>query len=161
MQKLVLEAQINADVAKAWELFESQPFRDRLSAETGLIAELLSTTQEGTTEVRTFRYESGTDLPAVAAKALGTKRLAYTQTNRLDLAASRLEWRIELPLGDRVRVSGVTTMEPSGSGSLRKVDGTIEVKLPLIGGRVEKLVVEQFEKSMRRVNEIANEMLAE
>lgn len=160
MQKLILEAQINTDVASAWELFESERFRDRLAAETGLSAELLETRQEGDVEVRRFKYVSGTDLPPVAAKALGAKRLAYEQENRLDMSKSQLSWVIMLPLGDRVKVSGVTTMTPSGSGSLRRVDGVIEVNIRFIGAQIEKAVVGQFEKSMRRVNEIANEMLA-
>jgi hypothetical protein len=162
MKKLLVESHLPTDVKTAWELFESDRFRDRLAQQTGIHSEVLSERQEGSVVVRRMKYVSGRDLPAIAATALGAKRLAYEQTNRLDLANSRLDWSIDLPVvGDRVTVSGVTTMEPAPGGCKRKVEGTIEVRMRLIGGQIENAVVGEFEKSMEKVVELARELLRE
>jgi hypothetical protein len=160
MKKLSVESVLPADVATAWELFESARFRDRLAEQTGLRAELLWEREEGGVIVRRLKYISSRELPSVAAAALGSRHLAYEQTNRLDLAGSKLDWVIELPLvADRVSVSGVTTMVAVTEGCKRKVEGRIDVRMPFIGGQIEGFVAADFEKSMARVVELAREML--
>ena len=162
MQKLVIEATFPTDAATTWELFESERFRKRLAADSGISAELLSEREEGKVQVRTFLYKAARELPTVAAKALGSKHLTYEQTNRFDPVANRLDWSIAMPgVGDRVSIGGITTIVPEGTGCKRRVEGTIEVKIRFIGGQIEKAVVGEFAKSMGRVNDLVKEMIAE
>lgn len=160
MQKLHVESQLPVSPEVCWEVFESDAFRERLSVHTGLTSELLEERVEGAVTVRRLKFTSGNDLPGVAAKALGAKRLSYEQENRLDLGRSRLDWVVKLPI-DRVRVAGVTTVAPSGSGCTRVVSGEIEVRIPLVGGQIEKAVVGEFQKSMERAVDLARAMIAE
>ena len=161
MQTLSIDAVFPADPATMWEIFESEAFRARVEADTGMTAKLLEERMEGDVSVRKFAYTSGRDLPTIAAKALGASRLSYEQTNRLDLAKGRLDWSIHLPVvSDRVKIGGYTTILPDGDGCRRRVEGTLEVKMRFVGGQIEKAVVGEFAKSMTRVNDIAREMLA-
>ncbi len=162
MQKLYVESQLPVDPQTAWEVFESDEFRSRLATQTGIRSKVLEERQEGDVEVRKLEFVSGRELPGIVAKALGSKHLSYNQTNRLDLAKSRLDWVVELPaLGDRVSVSGVTSIEPQGSGSRRVVDGTISISMRIIGKQIEKAVVGNFEKSMQQAVDLALEMMRE
>ena len=162
MQKLVVEATFPTDAATTWDIFESERFRERLAAETGITAELLSESTEGKVQVQTFLYKANRELPTVAAKALGSRHLTYEQTNRFDSDTGRLDWNIVMPMvRDRVFISGFTTILPHGDGCKRRVEGTIEVKMRFIGGQIEKAVVGEFEKSMGRVNDIVRQMITD
>ncbi|MEZ4317143.1 MAG: DUF2505 domain-containing protein [Myxococcota bacterium] len=162
MQKLYVESRLPVNPEVAWDIFESDAFRDRLREHTNMESEVLEDRDEGTVNIRKIKYVSGRELPGMVAKALGSKHLSYVQTNHFDTAKSRLDWVVELPmLGDRVTVEGFTLIEPASHGSRRVVDGRIEVKMRLIGGQIEKAVVGEFEKSMRQAVDIALEMMRE
>ena len=162
MKKLYIESHFDETPDEIWDVFESDAFRDALAEHTGMSSELLEEREEGGVIVRRLKFTSDTDLPGIAAKALGSKRLSYEQTNRFDRAQGRLDWNVVLPgLADRVKVVGTTSITPASDGSTRVVDGTIEVKMRLIGGQIEKVVTDRFEGSMNRAVDLAKEMLAD
>ncbi len=160
MRQLFVESILPVSPERAWDIFESDAFRDRLATQTGLRSELLESRQDGDVEVRILRFTSGTPLPAMMAKVLGSPSLSYRQTNRFDRGASRLDWQVEIPgLEKRVRVGGRTTITPHPDGCRRVVDGTIEVKLPLVGARIENHVADVFRRSMEQAVDLARSML--
>lgn len=161
--KLYVESHLPIDPAAGWKIFESDEFDTRLRKQTNMTVERLSETQESEhVVVRRLKYTSGTELPALVAKALGGKHLTYEQTNRMDYATNRLDWTVELPvMKDRVTVKGATTMTATSEGCRRVVDGEITVRMRLVGGQIEKAVVAEFEKSMARAVDIARELIAE
>ncbi len=151
--KLFVESHLPVDPETAWKVFESETFDERLQAQTGMKVEKLSETPQGEgVLIRKMKYTSGNELPGLVAKALGSKHLTYTQTNRMDYTTSRLDWTVELPvLQDRVSVAGCR----------RVVDGEITVKMRVVGSQIEKAVVAEFEKSMGRAVDIARQLIAE
>lgn len=160
--RLYVESVLPVAPPRAWELFESDAFRERLKARAQLSSEVLSTRKEGEVEIKRQKFRSGNELPTVVAKLLGASHLSYEQETRFDPAASRLAWTVSLPmLGDRVRVAGTTTITPTPEGCRRVVDGVCEVKVALVGGQIEKAVVAEFEKSMARAVDIVREMIRE
>lgn len=163
MQKLYVESRLPVSPEEAWDVFESDEFRERLWTQSGTKSEVISERMDGAVEVRKLKFTLARELPGMVAKALGAKHLAYEQENHFDKSRSRLDWTVVLPmLGDRVKVEGVTTIEPNGENTSRRiVDGTIEVNMRLIGGQVEKAVVGEFEKSMRQAVDLALQMMKE
>jgi hypothetical protein len=161
--KLFVESHLPVDPETAWKVFESETFDERLQAQTGMKVEKLSETPQGEgVLIRKMKYTSGNELPGLVAKALGSKHLTYTQTNRMDYTTSRLDWTVELPvLQDRVSVAGSTIIEPHPNGCRRVVDGEITVKMRVVGSQIEKAVVAEFEKSMGRAVDIARQLIAE
>lgn len=160
MQKLFIESFLPVGPEDAWEVFESDAFRTRLQEQTGLASTVRETRMEGDVEVRTLTFTGSNDLPKLVAKALGSNRLSYDQTNRFDKPANRLDWVVEIPkLGDRVSVKGETWIEPHEDGSRRVVRGEIAVNIRLIGGQIEKVVAGEFRKSMERAVDLAREMM--
>lgn len=158
--KLSVVSDLPGTPALAWEVFEGAEFQAALDAQTGLRTEVLGVREEGGVQIRALRYSSRTELPAVAARALGSSTLSYEQENRFDAAKSRLDWVVRIPaLGDRVKAYGTSNIVPQGGGVRRTVEGEVTVGIPLIGGQIEKVVVGEFEKSMARAVEIARGMI--
>lgn len=160
--KLYVESLLPVDPATAWSLFESSEFEQRLEAKTNLKCEVLESRDEGNGTFRRLRYTSGTELPTMVAKALGSKNLTYEQHNRFDRSTGTMQWTVQLPVAaDRVSVSGTTSITAHDGGSKRVVDGEIVVRMRLIGGQIEKAVVGEFEKSMARAVDIVRDLIQE
>ena len=160
--KLYVEDHLPAPPSVVWEVFESDEYKERYHEETGDTLHLLERRVEGDIEVQRIRNEPKRELPGVVARALGAKKLCFVQENRLDLTQSRMEWTVKLDLlPDLVSVNGTTSCLEDGDGTKRVIDGEIQVKVPLVGGQIERLVVAEFEKSMRRAVDLALEMLDE
>lgn len=160
MQKLFVESLLTVTPEVAWSVFESQDFRTRLAEKTGLTSEIIEQRTEGDVEITVLKFTSGTSLPTIVAKALGSSHLTYQQTNRYDVKKSRLDWDVSVPkLGERLRVGGATIIVPHPDGSRRTVNGEIEVKVRLVGGQIEKVVANEFRKSMEGAVDLARELM--
>lgn len=160
--KLYIESDLAFDPATAWEIFESKAFEDRLEEATDLVCEVLEERHEGGVKIKKLRYRSKRELPKMVAKALGSKNLTYEQVNSFDAEKSELRWDVYLPvMSDRVTVGGTTRISDAPGGAKRVVDGEINVRVRLIGGQIEKVVVAEFERSMGRAVDLARQIHAE
>ena len=63
MQKLYIRSQLPVSPTKAWDVFESDAFRDRLAEQTGIRSKVLDLRVEDGVEIRRLEFTSGTDLP--------------------------------------------------------------------------------------------------
>jgi hypothetical protein len=54
-------------------------------------------------------------------------------------------WKVEIP-GAPARLGGTMRVEPTASGSRYVVDGTVEVKVPVVGGKAEGFIAGLVEK---------------
>ena len=84
--------------------------------------------------------------PVVAA-AIDPSKLSWVQESVHDLAAGTTTFRF-LPdnYADRFSASGRTKIVPRDGGAVRTLTGEVKVKAPLVGGRVEKAIVEGLEE---------------
>jgi len=160
--KLSIRNSFPCDPATLWEVFDSAEFDKRLEAQSGVRREVISESQDGEIGVRVLRCISKKELPGFMAKAMGSKNLEYTQTSRFDPKTNSLEWNVvPTVMADRVTAKGHTTVTPSGSGCDRHVQGEITVRLPLVGKRIEKKLMEEIGSSYERAAEIANALIRE
>lgn len=84
--------------------------------------------------------------PAVAA-AIDPSKLSWVQESVMDLAAGTATFRfIPDNYGDRFSASGSTRTAAKGDGARRTLTGEVKVRAPLVGGRVEKAIVEGLEE---------------
>jgi len=84
--------------------------------------------------------------PAVAA-AIDPSKLSWVQDSTFDLAAGTATFRF-LPdnYADRFSAAGGTRTVANGEGATRTLTGEVKVRAPLVGGRVEKAIVEGLEE---------------
>lgn len=161
--KLFVESFLPIAPDVAWEVFESDEFRARLASRASIRQTVIEEREEGNILYRTVRTEPERELPSVVASLLGAAKLTYVQKMQFDREKSRMDWTVHLEvMSDKVDVKGATTVSPDGDdGSRRVVDGDITVRVPLVGKRIEKVVVAEFEKSMKRAAEVAMEIVEE
>ncbi|MEL6178936.1 MAG: DUF2505 family protein [Myxococcota bacterium] len=98
----------------------------------------------------TFVYELHAVEYAKGVRGLDKSKTENTVTRvTWDFNTRKSRWEYEGPQGKRVRVWGGTSIEPRGQGSVVTTDFNIEVKIPLVGGQIEKLVVRASTKHMQ------------
>jgi len=158
--KLKVESRFDVAPEKVWAIFDSAEFHARMAQESGMQRKILEERQENGIQILKTEVKRSKDLPKIAAKVLGTKQLVYVQTNRFDAKKNRLVWNVEIPsLGDRLHVSGVTSLTATATGCSRLLEGDVNVRVRLVGAAVEKAIGGEFQKTATRAVEIVKELL--
>ena len=96
---------------------------------------------------RETRCVLGVDLGA-AARFLGSSDPAWVEDATWHPEESRWDWVIKPEVAaDILKASGRTTIEPDGDGCVRRVTGSVQIRVPLYGGKVEGWIVQGLEES--------------
>ena len=108
---------------------------------------LEQTERPGGVVVRKTRCVLGTDLGA-AKRFLGNAEPAWVEEATWDPDGRRWDWVIRPEVAaDLLSSSGTIELDDAGPESLRRVSGHVDVKVPLYGGRVERVVVQGLERA--------------
>ncbi len=112
-------------------------------------AELLDQRRDGTTVHQRIRYRFTGELSSAVTRVVDRDRLTWVDESDHDLAGHRSQHTI-VPdnYRDRLQASYSIILEPDGGDSQtrRVVSGTVKVRMPLVGGRVEKAIVSGLEE---------------
>ena len=77
-----------------------------------------------------------------------TKREQSSTTYHWDTQKMKGDWTYQGTHGDKIKISGVFTITPTAQGgSMVTSDFQVEVGIPLIGKRIEKMIIKEIEKS--------------
>lgn len=108
---------------------------------------------------RETRCVLGIDLGA-ARKFLGSADPAWVEDATWDPATLAWRWVIKPEVGaDILKASGETALEPDGDGAIRRVTGSVQIRVPLYGGKVEGWIVEGLKQSYEEEAERLQEWL--
>ncbi len=110
-------------------------------------AELLESTQDGATGRQRIRLRFTAPLSSAVTAVIDPSRLTWVDDATYDLVAHTAEHQI-VPDSyvDRLRCSYRATLEPLDVGTRRALDGVIKVRMPLVGGKVERAIVSGLEE---------------
>jgi hypothetical protein len=112
---------------------------DRVAAATGALSSKATVTAEGdSTTVVVDQEQAVQGVPSFAKKFVGESTRAINTTNWRGLSASYV---VDTP-GKPTSMSGTAAIAASGDGSTLTYDLEVRASVPLIGGKLEKLVVE-------------------
>ena len=146
-----------------WDLFWDPEFERRLDSSASIHREMLELNPE-VDGVQTWRirFTPERELPRAVAKLIGNSKLVYDQESRLDRGAGILEWRV-IPqvLADKVTAQGTMRIVPAPGGCERIVTGEVSVRVPMLGGRIEKTILSNVTDSYDRAAEVIAELVAE
>ncbi len=146
--KLSVRHEFPCTVAEFWTAFWDAELDRRIQRGAGLVRSLTTERTEGTTRFLKYRYTPDKTLPAAVAKVLGTDKLVYDQELTFDGATQHLRWKvIPLIMPEKIASEGTFSVVASPGGCTRTVDGVIEVRIPLIGGRIEAAILQEVEAS--------------
>jgi len=84
-----------------------------------------------------------------------------TQTDRWEPAQDgvrRGRWDVTFP-GSPGVIGGETTISPAGTGSRWVVSGTVQIKIPLVGGKTEGFLAPLLEKLVIRQGEVLRDQV--
>lgn len=98
--------------------------------------------------VRRVRCVLGIELPAAARTFLGGAEPAWVEEAIWDPVALRWDWIIVPEVGkELLEAHGSIEIEPSGEKTARWVRGRVGVKVPMFGGRVERVIVDGIQRA--------------
>jgi len=141
---------IPCDPRVFWDLLEDPAFLASSDSLSGVLREILEDTPGAGRDGRRLlrvRWTSQRDLPGVVKRVLGSDHLSYELQQHMDDEAMHLHWHIVPPISpDRFMGGGEFWVEPVPGGCQRRVTGEIEVKLRLVGGRIEKMLAAEISK---------------
>jgi len=105
----------------------------------------LTPTDEGFTLV-TDQVQDTKDLPAIAKKFAGDTTQAVITEEWTSRTAGRIA--ITAP-GKPTSAEGTIRLAPDGDGTVEVVELDVKVKVPLVGGKLEKLMADNIEAGYR------------
>ncbi|MGI9600709.1 MAG: DUF2505 domain-containing protein [Acidimicrobiales bacterium] len=131
----------DADVDTVFAMFcDAEAVVARYETQGDRDVEVLRCEADGDTFVIETRRTVEIDLPGFAKKVLSPTN-TMTQLDRWEPAgadgARSGTFKVNVA-GAPVTTTGSMTLEPDGDGSAHRVQGDIEVKIPLVGGRIAK-----------------------
>lgn len=144
-----------------WTLFWDPSYDQRLQQGSEVLRELLEEKEEGTRRRLRYRFTPKKTLPPAVAAVAGTDKLVYEQDNVFDRATGLLTWKVRPALvPDKVTAEGTFRVVPAGAGCERVAEGTIEVRVPFIGGRIEEAIVNDVKQGYEVATRVMNELIA-
>lgn len=160
--RLSLRHPLPAPVERAWEQLQTPDYAAALSEVAAVDREVLQTGSAGGLPSRTVRLTGRKPLPGAVAKLLGSSQIRYVQEERIDAAARTIHWRVTAPdLSDRFEAQGTWRIIAEGTSSVRLIEGEIRVSIPLVGGKIERAVVEELTASYDKSAAFAQRWLTE
>ncbi len=123
--------------------------------------ELLECTRDGAHAHQRIRFRFTEHLSGAVTAVVDPERLTWVDDATYDLAAHIAEHRIEPDhYADRLASSYRATFTADGDGSRRVLDGTVKVRMPLVGGKVERVIVSGLTEYAAAEATLINEWLA-
>ncbi|MFN8189338.1 MAG: DUF2505 domain-containing protein [Nocardioidaceae bacterium] len=149
-----------ASPAEVHAMLADPAFREQVCADQDVVEVEVTITpgDGGGMSVVVDQVQPTQGVPSFATPIIGATTRAIQLEEWADDRSATLE--IQAP-GKPVTMRGSITLEEAGSGTVEVIDLDIHVKVPLIGGRLEKLMASLVERSIRSENETGRTWLGE
>jgi hypothetical protein len=141
--------EFDIDPAGYWKIFLASDFNKDLFAELKMKKyEVLEQKDDGKHFHRRQICEPSTPIPGFLQSLV--KSTGYTEIDEMEWGSNIMQIKIETAmLKDRFSMSGSYIVTPldGGKRARREFKGEVKVTVPLIGGRIEKFMMEQLRDS--------------
>ena len=155
--RLHLEHRIDAPLDAVERASVDPRFEERLSQLPNVAERTVTSREErpdGTIH-RVVRYRFSGPIPAPVVQAIGGSIIGWDEIGDFDPANH--EWHFEIRpyvLKGRITCNGRYAFEPDGDATRRTVDVDVKVRVPLVGGRVEKVIADGLRDNMNAEAEL-------
>jgi len=141
--------EFDTDVKTYWKIFLSPEFNKEMFADLRMKKyEVLEQKDENGKFHRVQTLEPTTPIPGFLQSII--KSTGYTETDDLDWATNIMKVKIETAMfKDKFHMAGDYSVQPIGDGKRvrREFRGEVKVSMALIGGKIEKYMMEQMRDS--------------
>ena len=156
--KYRIEDTFDVSAEHYWKTFFDQEFNAALWPALDIQWEPLELDRKGEGSdlviVRKQRLTPKREMPAIIAKFVKGK-LSYVEENVFTAANNTMKTTTTPSfMADKIDTSGTFRIEVLGPNKVNRIwDGNCEVGIPLVGGKVEKILVEEVRESYRKATE--------
>lgn len=164
MIEYTIEDEFETNVDHYWNTFFSEAFNAALWKAIDIDWELLEFRREGEGEMlvihRRQRMTPRRNVPSVLQK-LVKGAISYEERNRFERAKS-LMTAATIPsfMSDRLDAKGNYSVIEAGPGRVKRIwKASVSCSVPLLGGQVEKSVVQEVQESYRKTTAFMREWL--
>ncbi len=143
------------------KLYFDEAFNGALCSSVKLERELLKMDQQGSKLHRQVRVCPDRELPAPAAKVIGSSKIIYTEHCDYTFGTYRGTWKtLSGILPDKISSNGTFSFRQDGNAVVRRVDGDVKVNIFGIGGIVERGIIADVEKSYAQAAEFTQRWIS-
>ena len=142
------EHEFDVDPAAFWEMFFTEEYNAELYEALKITGrKVLESTDDGKILRRAVRMTPQTRMPAVIAKVVPDQ--TYVERNVYWREKSAMEVRIEpAALASKFDMKAMFSVVPAGEGKCKRIfEGDVKVSIMIVGGQIEKFMVEQMKTS--------------
>lgn len=140
------ELSYDASPDQVFAMLADPEFREAVCAAQDVISAEVDVTSTGNGVSLTIDQQQRTgDLPSFARAFAGDATRAIQREEWADSTGATV--RIEAP-GKPSEISGTITLRPEGSRTVEIVELDVKIKVPLVGGKLEKLLAERIRDGM-------------
>lgn len=142
-------------VADYEKLYFDEAFNEALCKTLKLDRQLVKRELEGQKLHREVRVRPDRELPAPAAKVIGSAKIEYVEHCDYVMGSNRGIWKtISGIMPDKIHSNGTFSFRQDGDGVVRRVEGEVKVGINfVINGLVEKGIIADVEKSYKQAAE--------
>jgi hypothetical protein len=152
------ELTYDAAPSDVFEMLADPAFREAACQQQDVLSAEVTVERNGAGFTLTIDQEQRTDdLPSFARTFAGDSTRAIQREEWADPTGGTL--RIDAP-GKPSEVKGTITLHADGSGTREVVELELRIKVPLIGGKLEKLLAEKITAGMDAEHEVGTAWLA-
>jgi uncharacterized protein YndB with AHSA1/START domain len=144
------ELRYDAPVDEVYAMLGDADFRRRVCEAMDVADHDISVQphDDGGMAVRIDMLQRTAGLPGFATRIVGDRtRVIQSETWVPDGDGHAADLDLAIP-GKPGHIAGRITLRPAGKGSVERFEGDVVIRLPLVGGRVERLVQDLFIEGM-------------
>lgn len=145
-----------------WRVFFHEPYNVELYKRLKMKERTVLYREDDEQQIRfSIRVVPERDLPGFLKKIVGGD-LGYVETSVFHRAQNRLDVKVEPTLmKERTKIAATYQLVETSPGKLRRTfSGTVDISIPLAGGKIEGVVIEDMRKSYDTAAQVTREWLA-
>ncbi len=156
-----IEHEFDIDPKGYWDLFFSEEYNVDLFAQLKMKNRtILENRDDGNTLVRVQKLTPTTSLPSIFEKVIPDQ--TYIERDTFHRDRSSMEVIIEPQvMKNKFDMRAVYSVQPVGEGRCKRVfDGDVKVSIMLLGGQIEKFMVDQLRSSYEVATRVTRDWIA-
>lgn len=160
--KITGKLHLNADPATVYAMVTDQDYVVEKNERTGGQNVSATVTTDGDDVEIVVNRDLPAEVPGYAKKFVGEK-ISTVQTDHWSGANAdgTYDGTMDVTFGKApMAVKGTFRISADGDGSILDVNAEAKANVPFVSGKLEGVVVEQFQRAVRKEEEVANEWLA-
>jgi hypothetical protein len=156
--KFSLDLTYDAPMSDVDAMLMDPAFREQVCDAQGAIRKTVEITEDdGGVTVLIDQVQTAQGIPGFAKKFVGDEINLVQTESWFDAENARVQ--VVIP-GKPGEMTGTVSLSESGGTTTERVEMTIKVNIPLVGGKIESLIADLLKKALRAENAVGRQYLA-